>query len=758
MVWKILSFAAIAGIALVGGWYIGSSGERAQEEKETLLLAALQDREQAIAVVNLDEGFGLDGQKQDYSSAIISALDEKYLLVPYTMAHSGISNGNYDAVITFPADFSQKVSTVNSMNPAKIVLDYDINSLLPEDLYIRAYRTVEEFQANVNATLSYMYLFSIYEEFHEAQDQAAKLLANDTADLAAANSVETYHFADVLNMGDMPQIELVMKEAEFDAYAQNVKDYAGDMSDTYLGSYKDAQDSYNGVVQTLDEQMAETIASGDQWMTAINSWDAATSEWYGLTNDDASAFNEDADEWKDETDVWHELASDRIEEFAEAFRGEYEFLFQYRWSLYCRSNRLYGYMMAVRDNEYIITLNEYESALREWQGAIDDHVTDVLNPTVVTTNEVLAINALSLDTYRTYLISAYIPALQQFFRTQSQQPEPDYINGWPSLIAPPSLIDAQLLPVTTPSLIDAEEWAEWLDNRETGRQDFDDLLLEMGIGQAPENSDPDPEDPEPANPDPEDPDMENPDHGEPELGVSLLIGDDEEFDQLTTALDSFSDMEIQAVPDAFVSTLEIARSPETVEIVFDGFTANLRTVNETAFSFDPLAFLTDAHKAKIDEIVSKYDTEIGTVKSGLESTQSENIEMITDVHQEYNTHVSDLREDVREAYDGEKNQLVESVGAFVSFKNLTSADNKSLIGDFASKMQNSRANATVNQKVVEFVAAPVTVSHADIRTIRPMTEEESRWSYIAAAACLAALALSAVMGIRGRKRREGYGR
>ena len=104
-----------------------------------------------IAVVNSDMGIEIDGERQNYSAAIINALEDEFTLVSPAMAESGYENGAYSAVITFPSDVSAKILSFNSQQPEKVQLEFKVNPNLNECDYIDTYLRIMNLQVSINA-------------------------------------------------------------------------------------------------------------------------------------------------------------------------------------------------------------------------------------------------------------------------------------------------------------------------------------------------------------------------------------------------------------------------------------------------------------------------------------------------------------------------------------------------------------------------------------------------------------------------------
>jgi uncharacterized phage infection (PIP) family protein YhgE len=640
------------------------------------------------------------------------------------MAQTGLTEGAYDAVICFPADFSQKIGSVNSKNPAKVVLDYDINHNLPENVYLETYKDLEEFQVNINATISYMYLYSIYNEVHEVQDSSAQLLANDKFDMDALGKVQAYNFAETLNMSDMPEIELVLDEANFETYVNNVRTYAANMSKVYTDSYGDAKNAYQQVMAQLSAQMDVSMVEGTDWMASITNWNSGLQSWLNGANGEVATFNNDIS---------------NMNSHLPAYNGKVE--------------ALYGYIDETGANKYANAFSQYNAALGTWETKLGEW------------SNALDTRKNGLDT-REIALNATEAALNvreaELNITQAalDAREAELYTSEAALTARKTAVETWIAAINTY------------------------LEAENPEGDMPSWEDYDPDTPVPE-PDPEDP-GEDPEEPEPDLESASASSVADVAPTAETLINTLAvpprledfDSEFAAVRtilnelniDAFIENLRgvqkdmdsnplkitevaevkpIVPSPSILEISLGKFKNSVDESKRISGLYDPLAYLNEEHKDMVTGISDDYANEISTVQSDLSTRQSDNLARIQDAFDTYNMHIADLREATVTAYQGERDSVAQAVGGFVDTKLATSKDNKQRIADFSSRMPNSRANAAVNKKVVEFVAAPIELNHASIRADR--TQESNfpdKWILIALGAFLLILILSIVMRVR----------
>ena len=156
-----------------------------------------------IAIVNLDEGVGYDGQLEVYSSQIIQ-FPENNCTYEYTSlsdAETGIVDGRYGAYIIIPATFSESIVSINA-TPSPCNIDYVISEAASEQGILIA--GIYDLYINLNNRISYMYLANILSDFHIAQDNAATVINNDILDYNAMLAVQPTDIASTLVLSETP--------------------------------------------------------------------------------------------------------------------------------------------------------------------------------------------------------------------------------------------------------------------------------------------------------------------------------------------------------------------------------------------------------------------------------------------------------------------------------------------------------------------------------------------------------------------------
>ena len=255
-----------------------------------------------IAVVNQDLGISDGNINVKYSDAFVSSLNDGYKVVSYKEAQKGMENGDYAAIVTFPSDMSSNVYSLNSDLLKQSEIDFVVNPSLSENAYLETYLKVMDLQQDISKTISFLYISSLYDEFHNAQDKVKNVFHNDEDDMTALNDVELHDFRLRVNWSDIPQVDFNPTEIDFDEFVATVQGYADSMSKEYTDSYAVAQADYD-VFQTGFSDSADKISSeGLSWYNRVDQREEKVSEQVSSLE----KYRESLKGWSDKALLWNE--------------------------------------------------------------------------------------------------------------------------------------------------------------------------------------------------------------------------------------------------------------------------------------------------------------------------------------------------------------------------------------------------------------------------------------------------------------------
>jgi len=346
--------------AFLAGRYFGATAETDHQATRYEARAALQT---TIAVVNADTGVVIGGENQNFSAAIIETLGRDFVLVSPAMAHMGYSSGLYGAIVTFPSHVSHRVLSFNAHNPEHIRLEFQINPNLTEQDFIEVHSRIMDLQLAINATVAYTYVSSIFEQFHDAQDQVGRVFMNDQAHLDALAILNLQSFTADLQLDMLPVIPLEPNAPVTYHFLISVTDFAERVAEMYLNSFQDATEDYlemRAMLMALTDDFPE---QQNYWMQALNSWSDTFAEFGNELRDysfdvwlhqleleswqmRASFWRDDVERHQDDLNDWY----DRIEEWSDELQDH-------------QDDSLEWYLSAIRWND---DLDRHQDDTLDW--------------------------------------------------------------------------------------------------------------------------------------------------------------------------------------------------------------------------------------------------------------------------------------------------------------------------------------------------------------------------------------------------------
>ncbi len=207
---KKISVGMIGIILMLSCFYAGTN----VEEK---LLTVSNEQTETIALVNLDEGTYKQSKPDEiiyYSNELLKYNHTDFEVVSLESARNGILEGRFGAYIILPADFSEKIESVN-YDPEKAALTYAVNPYLNSRAKERVIKKLESFNADINYDISYMYVSAVLNEFHDVQDSSKIVLSNDLSDEEELLAVDSERLIEAFSYPELLQVEKEIEELDF---------------------------------------------------------------------------------------------------------------------------------------------------------------------------------------------------------------------------------------------------------------------------------------------------------------------------------------------------------------------------------------------------------------------------------------------------------------------------------------------------------------------------------------------------------------
>jgi len=728
-----------------------------------------------IAVINQDTGADTPHGNRNYAAHIIAnILGDDYRLVSPAMAQTGMDTGLYAATLTFPADFSYRILTLDNRYPQRTTLDFRVNPHLPEARYIEVYAQLLALQIAINTTLADMYIHSVLAALHDGQDQIEQIFANDLATQAALAYLFLDAFAAALQLDHLPDNPLETVPVDVTTQVELLRTYADRIADLYLGAYHEASSAhaltaaavvalmtgFNTGAQTwVDnlEDWAELIEnySGQvaTYSTAIHALRGLLDTWHGGLDDwntalAASWANINADHTALAT--WYAAAVDREtnwEDFWDEVIGFSNGTEEFRKAL-----------LDLHDDE-VERLNNHIAAINTAAGEVASWFEDL---------EEFHGEAVDLQADLALIEAADLPWWFETFLTDvanmfDTRPEPvpadghqaylealeEWVLDWfgisylaIKIVTPFGGLELEIPPVPPQSAWDNLEDLFDPERLEDQRPinipdaltpidatDIDDLIenLELDLVAPDRLNQPDP-----------------PTHIQiPHLRpLAPQTPPDQVANPNPTRPDRCDPNNTNNTPTGQNCPLPISPTqPETL------LTAPATMTNHFE-AFDPARFLTQEITEAIAAQVATYETAgLAAINTEANLQFLENITLLQDVRHTYTDYLRTLRETTQTAEQTEINNLHERLTTFHQNAETNSTDTQTRLNQFAGLLPESQQNGTINTNLIAFTAAPILLNNPNPRIALegPITKTAATqpWIYIA----FATLTITTISGL-----------
>ena len=272
-------------LALVVGTWIGMQLQKEKTENENNISDSIS---MSVAVVNQDLGTTVGGQAINYANAVIETLGRDYIVVSSSAAQKGLDTGAYGAIVTFPSDFSASIVSINRLQPNQAILDLSINQKLPEERYLILYTQLVNMQRQVNNSIAYAYVETVFDQLHSAQDEISTLLANDELDMQAVKQVALANYSEMLDLGDLPMVSFEPTSPDFAEFMASAQSIADDMNQVYVDSYAEAQKDFAEIKKQIADYENEIVNQSDAWIADMSIW-----------SNDVLNHAQELDEWRE---------------------------------------------------------------------------------------------------------------------------------------------------------------------------------------------------------------------------------------------------------------------------------------------------------------------------------------------------------------------------------------------------------------------------------------------------------------------------
>lgn len=279
------------------GYLIGKSSVENVDSNTKIQVEKNTISPEMIALVNLDEGVNGDGeQRQYYAQSLMNIPETGYAVTSLEDARTGVAENRYAGYILVPADFSEKIQSINS-TLQKANITYGICESLTAEEKKKVNDTIREFVQNMDNSASYLYLNSVMNEFHDAQRSASAILSNDQKDFDAISNIQPENLLAKIMFPTLENNPGLPETTSMENYIQK--------NDSCIQA---VEEHYSTGIEVGKEELNQLLASGDdlskEWSDTqekLNSMDVLHNEGetgpvyeeeLNTLKDNLSAYNE----------------------------------------------------------------------------------------------------------------------------------------------------------------------------------------------------------------------------------------------------------------------------------------------------------------------------------------------------------------------------------------------------------------------------------------------------------------------------------
>ena len=225
-------------------------------------------RTDKIAVVNLDTGIAVGDENINYAGSLLVNLPDNFLLTGLEDARQGLNHGLYAGYLVVPATFSQNIVSLNE-TPVRAEISYMINDDLTAEYKEKAIYSVLEFVSNLNDNVSYMYLNSLMDEFHDAQDESETIMKNDQGEREAIDAIQAKDLISLIPVTEVTEVEYDIQPVDITEYMTKNAELTGQVGTKYM-EYLQASEVDHQKLIVQSTALMEEMQNMDGIITGVN--------------------------------------------------------------------------------------------------------------------------------------------------------------------------------------------------------------------------------------------------------------------------------------------------------------------------------------------------------------------------------------------------------------------------------------------------------------------------------------------------------
>ncbi|MDD8048705.1 MAG: hypothetical protein PHH04_03775 [Thomasclavelia sp.] len=242
------------------------------EKKNNDNINSQYSKVEEIAVVNMDEGIKVDDKRNNYAAEIVKELDDDtYTVTSLSEAKEGLKDEKYAAYVIIPANFSRSVNSINN-TPTKSTLEYKIGGDLTKDANSIAYANVMKLREKFNNNVGYMYLNSIIDKYHEGQDSASKVLANEKDNQDVIAAINDIDLVSTVNISDLTRLQNNVQELDISPDIETNRQIINKIDTAYKTYLARTKADYQKIVQqnTQSDNELTQVVNNNNTLASVN--------------------------------------------------------------------------------------------------------------------------------------------------------------------------------------------------------------------------------------------------------------------------------------------------------------------------------------------------------------------------------------------------------------------------------------------------------------------------------------------------------
>uniref|UniRef100_UPI00037DE42A type VII secretion protein EsaA n=2 Tax=Enterococcus TaxID=1350 RepID=UPI00037DE42A len=267
------------------------------KEKSIITSTASPTTKMQYVLVNEDRGADFEGQQYllgtDFVTLINKDTANRWETTTRNIATAGLENGQFDAKIIIPQDFSEKLLSLQSINPEKAIIEYQVRDGQNEITNQMIEEQVNQILTNFNQRVVQMYFSSIVGNLSEAQQNVNKMTnTHSNYQQNLENSIYQPfqnipdNYASVLDSTSMLDTTNSAFKAQQQAFVDSVQSLLERNNTSLEETHKETENVQETIVDYTKEANEKITGAIDQFnQQVILQKNQLTTQWENATTD-----------------------------------------------------------------------------------------------------------------------------------------------------------------------------------------------------------------------------------------------------------------------------------------------------------------------------------------------------------------------------------------------------------------------------------------------------------------------------------------